>query len=437
MRDVQRPPGLPVAKPVRNGPLVRLSCSTPSSGEGRENLRKSIVALAVMLGGFVLPTGGWAQTESVVWKSASGVSVSGNSLSKIASAGWGNSGASSVQTLEAAGFVEFVATETNTWRVAGLSNGDTDQSLTDVDYGLALGSDGLVYVYEKGSYRGTFGGYSTGDRFRMEVGGGIVRYRKNGIVFSTSPASPRFPLLVDAALNTTGATLSSVTIGSGSFVSDSGVTVTGHSLTKTGVAGWNAGAISGLNAVWGDAFVEFTSTETNKSRAAGLSRGDSNKDVSDIDFALVLKADATVEIQEEGSPVAASVRTPRPTVFVSRRSEERSRTTGTRSRSIRAPSPPPIPCSWTPRSTTLEAPSPTSFSATSSGPCRQASPSRATPQEDGHVRMGRGCYLHGRPLIGRRLRGVHGQQRPTPIGCAGWGRARAAPRTATSSLRSS
>ncbi len=246
------------------------------------------------------PGAGWAQTEDVVWTGAAGVSVSGSSLTKTAATGWGNAGASSLQSLESAGFVEFVATETDTWRMLGLSKGDSDQNYPDIDFGLGLGFDVLIHVYEQGSPRGTFGSYATGDRFRIEVGGGVVRYRKNGVVFYTSPLAPQFPLLVDAALYDSGATLSSVEIGRGSFIADTGVTVTGRTLTKTGDAGWNAGAVSALRTFWGDGSVEFTAAETDKRRAAGLSHGDAGTDVSDIDFALVLLEDATLEIQEGG-----------------------------------------------------------------------------------------------------------------------------------------
>ena len=265
-------------------------------------MSKSLIRLLLALvGGGLSPGVASAQTENVQWTNASGVSVSGNSLSKTASTAWGNSGASSLQSLESAGFVEFVATETNTWRLLGLSKGDTDQNYPDIDFGLGLGYDDLVYVLEQGTALGSFGSYSTGDRFRIEVGGGVVRYRKNGGVFYTSSVSPRFPLLVDAALYDSGATLSTVEIGRGSFVADTGLTVTGRTLTKTSGSGWNAGAVSAQKILWGDASVEFTANETDKRRAAGLSGGDSGTDVSDIDFALVLKADATVEIQEGGT----------------------------------------------------------------------------------------------------------------------------------------
>src|SRR5207247_6391684 len=135
-----------------------------------------------------------------------------SSLSKNTTAGWWNSGALSVQRLAASGFVEFTSTETNTTRVLGLGLGDTNQSYTDVDFGIYLDATGSAYVYENGTSRGNFGAYASGDRFRVEAAGSVVRYRKNGVVFYTSALAPKFPLLVDTALNTTGATLTNVKI---------------------------------------------------------------------------------------------------------------------------------------------------------------------------------------------------------------------------------
>ncbi len=242
-----------------------------------------------------------SQTEDVVWTSAAGVLVTGNSLSKNTTTGWNNSGAVSVQSLAATGFVEFTTTETNTTRILGLSKGDTDQNYSDIDFGIYLdGATGTARVYEGGSPKGNSQSYASGDRFRVETASGMVRYRQNGVVFYTSASSPKCPLLVDTALNTTGATLTNVRIGRGVFKNDVGISIADRTITKTGTSGWNAGAVAAQRILWGDGFLEFTATETNKRRAAGLSRGDSDQSLVDIDFAIVLNADGTVEVQESG-----------------------------------------------------------------------------------------------------------------------------------------
>jgi hypothetical protein len=210
-----------------------------------------------------------AQTEDVVWRATVGVSVSGNDLTKTASTAWGNSGASSFQNLESNGFVEFSATGSV---MLGLSKGDTDQGFSDIDFALFI-SSGTLQVYEAGSSRGSFGSVTTSDRFRVEVADGLVRYRKNGVVIYTSLVAARFPLLVDAALNSNGGTLTDVRIGQMAFAADTGVTVSEGTLTKTSSVGWNAGGIALRRLHWADGYAEFSALETNKKRAAGLSNG--------------------------------------------------------------------------------------------------------------------------------------------------------------------
>ncbi len=69
-----------------------------------------------------------------------------------------------------------------------------------------------IRVYEGGTLKGTFGTYAAGDKLRAAVVGGVVKYSKNGTVFYTSTKAPTYPLLVDAALYTQGATLSGAVI---------------------------------------------------------------------------------------------------------------------------------------------------------------------------------------------------------------------------------
>ncbi len=70
-----------------------------------------------------------------------------------------------------------------------------------------------------------------------------------------------------------------------------GVSVNGNSLTKTAAINWNnSGASSTQAIVSGDGYMEFTASETTTSRMIGLSRGDTNQDYADIDFAAYLDA---------------------------------------------------------------------------------------------------------------------------------------------------
>ena len=259
--------------------------------------RSSLLLVGTVLGScFVSWSGAEAQTEDVVWTAGAGVSIAGSDLTKTATTGWGNAGAASLQSVESNGFVEFSGTET---MMIGLSYGDTNQNYADIDFGILLWA-GAYYVYESGTSRGSFGAPAPGDRFRVEVASSVVRYRRNGVVFYTSTLAPRSPLLVDAALYSTGSASTDVTIGRTTFTKDAGLKVSDRTLVKTATTGWNAGAVSALAIPSGDAFVEFSALETSKTRAAGLSTGDTDQSLGDIDFAIVLEDDATIEIQESG-----------------------------------------------------------------------------------------------------------------------------------------
>ncbi len=152
-------------------------------------------------------------TPDFSWQNTVGVAVSGNSLTDTGASGWGNSGASSVATLTSGdGYVEFSTNETNTYKMLGLGNGDSNQSYTDIDFGLQPAANGLIEIYEGGVARGfNFGTYVPGDIFRIAVESGTVKYYKNGSLLYTSSATPTYPLLVDTGLATPGATLTNIT----------------------------------------------------------------------------------------------------------------------------------------------------------------------------------------------------------------------------------
>ncbi len=165
------------------------------------------------------PAAAAVATEPVVWTRASGVSVLGNSLTKTAAIGWGNAGAVSTKSLVSGdGYVEFMAQETNTHRMLGLGNWDSNLHYADIDFAIHAASGGVLQVYEAGVLRGTFGNYAAGDKLRVSVSSGRVKYSRNGIEFRTSPVTAKYPLLVDTALYSTGATLAQGVV-SGNWVS--------------------------------------------------------------------------------------------------------------------------------------------------------------------------------------------------------------------------
>src|SRR6185295_8535638 len=102
---------------------------------------------------------------------------SGNSLTKTTADGW-TSGAASTQSIAAGdGYVEFTATESTTYRMAGLSHGDSDQSFQDIDFAF-YEAGGSLCIYEASTSRGCFGAYASGDTLRVAVEGGVVKYKK-------------------------------------------------------------------------------------------------------------------------------------------------------------------------------------------------------------------------------------------------------------------
>jgi hypothetical protein len=71
---------------------------------------------------------------------------------------------------------------------------------------------GRAEVRESGVYRSEIA-VTTGDILRITVGGGSVKYSKNGTVFYTGTSQPAYPLVINTSLLDLGATIKNVTIG--------------------------------------------------------------------------------------------------------------------------------------------------------------------------------------------------------------------------------
>src|SRR2546425_886545 len=229
--------------------------------------------------------------ENVAWTNVVGVLASGNSLTKTAADGWTNAGASSTRGIASGeGYAEFTATETNKDRMFGLSNFDGSQDYRELKFAINVTPSGLAWVFESGSGKGVNTTYQSGDRFRIAVEGGAVKYRKNGTLFYTSSVLPTYPLIVDTSLYTNGSTITNAVISGnlGNVVPTLenviwtnvvGVLASGNNLTKTATDSWtNAGASSTRGVAFGDGYAEFTAAETNRDRMFGLSNVDGSQD---------------------------------------------------------------------------------------------------------------------------------------------------------------
>ena len=160
------------------------------------------------------PSGAPSGPQNVSWTNvATTVQVTGNSLQKVSGgASWNDAGAVSTQAIPAGeGYVEFTPGNTVTNRMIGLGNGNSSYHYADIEFAFYVSASGLR-IYEAGTDRGSFGTYTSTDRLRVGVEGGVVKYRKNGVLLYTSTVAPVYPLLVDASLNTVNSELIDVVI---------------------------------------------------------------------------------------------------------------------------------------------------------------------------------------------------------------------------------
>jgi len=160
--------------------------------------------------------GSFATVQNVTWQNAVGVTVSGSNLTKTATDGWGNAGASSssAQSIPSGdGYVEFSTNENNHGKMGGLSNGNPAQDYTKINFAMNINSAGSINIYESGILKATgISTYIAGDVLRIAVVSGVVNYYKNGTLLYTSSIMPVYPLLFGTALNQSGGTITNAKI---------------------------------------------------------------------------------------------------------------------------------------------------------------------------------------------------------------------------------
>jgi hypothetical protein len=140
------------------------------------------------------------------------VTASGNNVQKTGGcSGCPDASAVSEQQVTSGnGFLEFVATETGTLRFAGLGSGGTGTQPGEINFAVRLQS-GTAEVREAGGYK-TEVSFTSGDRFRITIEGGVVRYSKNGTVFYTSAIQGTQNLRAHVVLFDLNATVNGLTI---------------------------------------------------------------------------------------------------------------------------------------------------------------------------------------------------------------------------------
>ena len=150
----------------------------------------------------------------VAWTNLVNLTASGGTLTKTGGCDGCEDGTANSQQQIAAGasgYLEFVASETNTLRYAGLTNVNASIGSSSIAYAIRLQS-GDAAVYEGGMYKADVS-FASGDVFRVAVNSsGVVNYFKNGTVFYTSSAAPSYPLMASAVINNVGGTITNAVI---------------------------------------------------------------------------------------------------------------------------------------------------------------------------------------------------------------------------------
>ncbi len=251
----------------------------------------------------------------VSWQGGANVNASGGSLTRQSSCGTWDSGAYSAQTVSGEGYVEALVNETNTGRMVGLSTGNWSPDFTHLAFGIYLGADAHVYVYESGVFIGQFGTYSTGDRVDVAVVGGAVVYRKNGVVLynQREPAAAA----VDrrrGALRLRGdagqrhhrrhAQRGPAAVEPVTWSSSLDALASGNDLSCLDCSTWgHATGVSAQELASGDGYVEFTVTNTTSIRMAGLGVAPWTPVVGSpsIRYALELAGGSGLSVWESGA----------------------------------------------------------------------------------------------------------------------------------------
>lgn len=154
--------------------------------------------------------------ELITWVNLENNEATGNSLEKIqgGNGNW-NGGAMSLNEVFNNGRFEFVATETDRDRMAGLSDTSLNSNFNTIQYAWFLRSNGQLRIYENGNNRGDFGAYSAGDTFGVHVENGEVKYFRNGVLEYISGVAPSLPLVADVSIEDEGGTVTNASVVNG------------------------------------------------------------------------------------------------------------------------------------------------------------------------------------------------------------------------------
>ncbi|MFL5733431.1 MAG: hypothetical protein ACJ78Q_09525, partial [Chloroflexia bacterium] len=191
--NTNTPTRTPTATPTRTHTISPTASHTPTSPATYTPTRTNTPTAVPTL---CLP---------VSWTNRVNVTATGNTIKKTGGAGstWDAGAVSDQAILSGDGYVQATVDVTGTYRMFGLSNGDSSVLHTDIDFAAYLAGNSLK-VYEGGLSKGTFGTLVPGDVVKVGVQAGVVRYYLNATPVYTSSLSPTYPLLLDTAINSLG-----------------------------------------------------------------------------------------------------------------------------------------------------------------------------------------------------------------------------------------
>lgn len=180
------------------------------------HFRRNVPILCCFLALYFLTASPHAEDQAVTWTEIVNASVTGTILQKTG--GWdgvSDAGAVSMQEISAGdGYVEFTVGEIGTMWLAGLNRASADTSWQEIDFAFRFNGGGSADVIESGVYRaGGDTDYAPGDRFRVSVVNGRVRYSKNGLFLTESTTPVEYPLALDVSLLSMGATVHDAVLG--------------------------------------------------------------------------------------------------------------------------------------------------------------------------------------------------------------------------------
>jgi hypothetical protein len=158
-------------------------------------------------------------TEEVVWNKSSkiNVSITGNTVTKNAgSNGGSDAGAASINTVKTNGWATTVIAETGTSRIFGLSaTGPHINATSSIQYGFQIRGDNFLDIIEGTTYTNTGFSVVVGTVLKIWNDRGTIKFYVDSSPVRFSSATPPATLIVDAVLQSTGATISNVKVTNG------------------------------------------------------------------------------------------------------------------------------------------------------------------------------------------------------------------------------